>query len=106
MRINSKRKKLRNSWMPGTKQKHKLYNIVKECQFYHGLLPIMYQYALRKMSFLLSLSMIDNNLLNLIANTNNSIEISLIAEKFNCDPDPLQRSLSDEHFGVNYTQLW
>ena len=62
-------------------------NIVKECQFYHGLLPIMYQYALRKMCFLLNLSMINNNLLNLIANTNNSIEISLIAEKFNFDPD-------------------
>ena len=42
-------------------------NIVKHCQFYHGSLPIMYQYALRKMSFLLSLNMIDNKLLKLIA---------------------------------------
>ena len=62
-------------------------NIVKQCQFYHGSLPITYQYALRKMSFLLSLNVTDNNLLKLIACKNNSSEISLIAAKFNCEPD-------------------
>lgn len=31
--------------------------------------------------------MIDNNLLQLIAYMNNSAEISLIPEKFNCEPD-------------------
>ena len=61
-------------------------NIVKQCQHYCGSLPITYQYALRKMSFLLSLNMIDNNLLNLIADMNNITEISVIAAKFNCDP--------------------
>ena len=61
--------------------------VVKHCQFYHGSLPIMYQYALRKMSFLLSLNITENKLLHVIAVMNNRSEIALIAEKFNCEPD-------------------
>ena len=46
-------------------------NIVKHCQFYHNSLPVTYQYAIRKMWFLLSLNLINNSLLQLIAYMNN-----------------------------------
>ena len=76
-------------------------SIVRQCQFYTGSLPIAYLYVLRKMSFLLNLEMSENSLLKELSYRNNRAEISLLADRFDCDTEWFKdnyRNIVFEHF--------
>jgi hypothetical protein len=62
-------------------------NIVQQCQFYSGLLPIRHYYVLRRMRFLCNIASTINSLLHLVFEINGRADIAKLSDIYNCAPD-------------------
>jgi len=66
-------------------------NIVKQCQWFAGVMPIMHYYTTRCMSFWCKLECCSNALTRSIYLTHQSKDISTAAERYNCPHDLFAR---------------
>ena len=60
-------------------------NVVKQCQWYGGFMPLSYLLSKRKMGFLLKLATSENMLLNSLFDLNGLTEMQEVANKFNIE---------------------
>jgi hypothetical protein len=62
-------------------------SIVQQCQFFMGHLPIRHIYALHRMQFLTNIVLSNNNLILLLYEIYGRSDISIVADKYNCETD-------------------
>ena len=59
------------------------FNVVRQCQFFSGLLPICHYYAMRRMGFLIDISQTNNTLLCLMYELSGFSDIAHLAANYN-----------------------